>query len=289
VSDRDVVRWVDPLGNVTPLFGVAGDLTIYPQQGKTGTFMPPVDYAEDALPLEAGTTIRRLRVKPREVDIPLYVEAATSTLLRTGLRTLARAMNPAMGDGRLRVLTPDGAERELYCRYLTGLDGDESRELGGARWRRLVLTFRAHQPYWYARTPVVATYVQAAPTMLFFPILPLTLSAGTILVDPIVANAGDVDAWPQWLITGPASSVSLRNVTTGKGITLTNAIVAGTTVAIDTRPGTKTVRDGNGLAVPYTGSLWPLVPGDNQARFEATFVSGATSVRITYAAGYLSL
>jgi hypothetical protein len=58
-----------------------------------------------------------------------------------------------------------------------------------------------------------------------------------------LANAGSVDAWPVWRITGPVQGPTITNLDTGAVLRFdsTWSVPAGQTIEIDTRPGMRTV------------------------------------------------
>jgi hypothetical protein len=251
--------------------------------GRLGAFMPPVSHIEDTVPLQPGSRLRGVQVRPREIALPLFVTAATAALLRAELRGLLHYFDPARGDGILRATTPSGEVRELTCRYAGGLEGDEGEDASGLHWMDVVLTFRAHDPYWYSPDPIQQSF-GVGSGVAFFPIFPLRLAPSTIFTDVAVNNTGDVEGWPTWVITGPGSNIVLRNLTTDQALTLATSLAGGETATIDTRPFVKTVTGptGNNLfsAVAATSQLWPFQPGVNTIRVEMTGATPASSVRL---------
>ncbi len=133
-----------------------------------------------------------------------------------------------------------------------------------------------------------------ASTPSFFPIFPLRLTSSQIAVDSTVTNAGDVATWPVWTIKGPGTTITLRNLTTGENlIFLSTVLGSGESIAIDTRPGLKTVtkQDGSNLFndLDVTSSLWALPRGDSAIRLEMSGVDAtASSLQLNYRQRYLS-
>ncbi len=281
------ISWVDVDGNEYLLTNIP---SIGPLAGRRGVYMPPISFQEEEVPLQPGARLRRVRVSTREIDLPLRIEAVSDSEFRSTLRAWLHRFNPARGDGKLRIVAPDGSERELICRYADGLMGEERSEIAGPYWQEMVLVFRAVDPYWYARNAVVATFVAGAVAG-WFPLFPLRLASSSIFTDTAVDNIGDVEAWPEWQITGPGSNLVLRNLSTGKLLSLTVALAAGETVNIDTRPGRKTVKRGNGAnlfgSLSATSSLWPLQRGVNSVRIELSGSTVASSVQLSYIPRYL--
>jgi hypothetical protein len=109
-----------------------------------------------------------------------------------------------------------------------------------------------------------------------------------------VTNAGDVEAWPVWTITGPGSGIVLRNLTTGQSMDFgVGALAAGNTVVVDTRPGAKTaVANGSINVFPFLSAasvLWSLQRGANAVRLEMSgAIAGASGLSLAYRPRYLS-
>ena len=259
--------------------------------GRTGAWMPVFERVEELVPLQPGSRLREVRAAPREVDLPLLIRAASESAFDALVRSLGRALQPDLGDGRLRVRTADGTTRELVCRYAAGLEGDESITAVGDRWATAIVTFRATDPYWYASSTTSEAFDVNAG---FFPFFPFNLLGSRGYRTANINNVGDVLAWPQWVVTGPGDNLVLANVTTGKRLALHSAtsealLAAGQQVIVDTRPGYKTVVDHNGVSLyPLLTAwdLWPLVRGINRVRVELAGTSDATSVVMTWVPGY---
>lgn len=285
---EEVLTWISPDGVETVLNGGAFDVG-WDMQGR---YMPPIEFVEDDVPSQDGSRLRQIRVRPRELAIPIDVLVASLEALRPVMRALVKTFSPARGDGRLRILSADGVSRELTCRYRQGLElQEEFRAVLGQQ--RAVVVFRAVDPYWYDAAPTSRSFRASTPVnFLGDPFLPIKLSSDSVLGTQTVVNDGDVEAWPMWTVAGPATSVLLENVTTGQQIDLPITLIAAQSVVIDTRPFRKTVRrnDGSNLygSLTATSSLWPLGEGSTQIR---TTVGGSTSdtfVTLVYSRRYLT-
>ncbi len=257
--------------------------------GVQGRHMPPITHTEDEVPLQPGGRLRQVNIKTRELDLPILITGLSEMDVRTEIRTLEHLMNPLRGDGKLRVTAPDGSQRELTCRYLSGLQLNEEKLYLLKQTAPLV--FRAPDPYWYDTQTNVFTYVTGGQPATFFPFFPLRLSSSTVFTDASVSNLGDVEAWPEWIITGPGDSITLRNLTTGETITLNTTIGTGEQITIDTKPGKKTIRKNDGTNLfgsqSFDSSLWALQPGSNSIRIEVSNTTTASSVQLSYRNRYL--
>ena len=289
---NETVQWIDANGSAYTLSPRQDDLAaLFDFKGR---YMPPVEFVEDDVPMQPGSRLREARVRPREVDLAILFKGSSESVLRTNLRTWLHRLDPARGDGKLRITAPDGSQRELFCRYATGMQGDETPSTRGTCWQKALFVLRAVDPFWYAVSPVVATYTVGAAAP-FFPFFPLVLATSGVFAAPVIANGGDVEAWPVWAIDGPCTSLTLTNLTTGKALGLTATLLAGESIAIDTRPGRKTVTktDVGGAtsnifsSLSATSSLWPLIKGDNSVRIEMTDTDVSSQATLAYYARYL--
>lgn len=287
-SEGEVVWWIDPEGTSTVL-GVSW--------GVSGRFAPPPKYDEEVVPGEPGARVRSVRHDVREFTLPLWLGTYSSEAeLRREMRRIIALMDPVRGEGKIRVQSPAGDQREIRCRYAAGLEMNES--LGdntGLRAQKAAVVFRAHDPYWMDVNDTIVT-LTVGETPKFFPIFPMRLTSSEIFTESSIDNPGDVEAWPVWTLQGPGSTIVLRNLTTGKklelsasgGLTLTGR----ESLIIDTRPGKKTLVRSDGTNLwPYVSndsSLWPLRPGGNLVRLEMSGSNTDSYLRAAIRPRYLT-
>lgn len=283
----DVLYWIDAYGR-EQLFNTQQFKIL---DGMNGRFMPPIEHVEDEVPYQAGSRHRTTKVKARDMDIPVLIEATSHAELRQLVRSCLRMFNPLKADGKWKVIAPDGSQRELSCRYKTGLEGQENRDTRGIYWQKLVLVFRAFDPYWYDTSTTVQTFTTGQQAT-FFPFFPLRLSSSSVFADATVENAGDVETWPEWIITGPGEGIILKNLTTGETTHLEHVdakLGAGETITINTSPNPpndKTVFKNDGTNLFYTqsddSSLWALQEGSNNIRIEMSNTTEESSVQLSW-------
>ncbi len=281
----ETLIWIDPDGVQTYL-----DV----DWAVKGRFFPAVDFEEDGVPGQPGLRLRAVRHGVHEFTLPHWVDGTTETDLRSKLRLLVARMDPTRGDGWVRCVAPGGDVREIECRVAAGLDVDETLgQQAGILSQRLTLTFRAWDPYWAATADTTITYAGGGVVATFFPFFPMRLSASETIAADTVTNPGDVDSWPVWTVTGPATDMTATNNTTGKTLTLTfaPALTNPQTVTIDTRPGAKTVTrdDGTSLfsALSLTSQLWPLARGSNSITVSVGGTTAASKVKLMFRPRYL--
>lgn len=283
------LQFVDSAGAILELSDLPGVRAL----GDSGLEMPPMSMVEDVIPGQAGSQLREVRVATRDAVLPFFMEQSTETALRDLLRSLAKRLNPQLGNGRLRHIAVDGTTRDLTCRYTGGLEGERVRGQAGPVYRKGALMFRAHDPFWYDATAMSSTFTTGAqPNFLGDPFLPIKLASDTVLGEQTVSNTGDVEAWPVWTINGPATSITLSNVTTGETLTLPITLTASQSVIIDTRPFQKTVRrnDGTNLYgnLGAGSALWSLRQGDARINTQVAGSTVDTFVTLVYSRRFLT-
>lgn len=281
--DKEIITWIDSNGTE---FEIDDEVNYTLLLGAKGFHMPPINTIEEEVPFQAGSMLRLAKVGAREIDVPIVVRGQDEIEVRNNIRQLLRMFNPLKGDGRLQVTSYDGVQRELKCRYIGGLEIDESTGTYGNNWQKSILVLKAFDPFWYDSNTIVQTFKKDESPGLFFPILPLRVASSTVFADVEIDNTGDVEAWPEWIVTGPGENIVLRNLTTGDVTSITYTLEAGETITINTKPFVKTVTKQDGTNLFYTlsdsSSLWSLEEGSNSIQIEMADVTSESSVQLTY-------
>ncbi|MBT2656613.1 phage tail family protein [Bacillus sp. ISL-18] len=281
----DKLYWIDANGTEQPL----SDNNFKVLSGMTGRFMPPVSIVEEEVPFQAGTRKRHVKVSPRDVDIPLFLQADSEIELRQLMRRILKMINP-FKEGKLKSIAVDGSQRELYCQYISGMEGSEGRDNKGFWWQNAVLVFHAFDPYWYDTNTIVETF-SIGQTATFFPFFPLRLSSSSVFADFSIDNIGDIECHPEWIIQGPGDNIFLRNLTTGELTNLETSLGVGEIITIDTKPKKKSITKGDGTNLFGTqtddnSSLWTLQSGVNNIRIEMSNATSESSVQLSYTPRY---
>src|SRR5258708_7818720 len=214
----ELMSWFDPTGNE---FALNGDAYLFlDNPGRRGfKGLPPYTTSVLRVPLTDGDVPRFSLADPRPLDVHLLIKGSNPTDYESVRIALQNAMNPKLGDGFFRCQRQDGmTQRDIFCRYASGFSGEESWGIASSVHQEYLLAFLAHDPYFYDKVATTLTFTSGAPTN-FFPIMPVLLTGGTIGSGFTLANNGDTDAYPVWVITGPGTTPVLTNVTTGKAIT----------------------------------------------------------------------
>jgi len=192
--------------------------------------------------------------------------------------------------GTLRVMRA-GATRDIDALCVGYDEASTNREVFTAT---RMLRFWCPSPFWY--DPVLASFTYALPTSLGLSVpmsIPLSLAAGAATGSVWVTNTGDVDSWPTIIIDGPSDSPTITNVTTGKVLTITQALDASDSIAVDMENATVYFYDSStGITTDIRSGMsaasefWPLVPGENEISIGVTNPAGG-SVTIQFYNRYL--
>jgi hypothetical protein len=225
-----------------------------------------------------GESVNHIRAIGNEVTLGLMVRVDGEAELRTKVRQLVHVMRPKVGTGVLSYTTSEGETRTLECYCIDGMQGDEATDatLAGSWWR-VALKLYAPSPWWQGAAQSI-NFGLSAPTT-FFPIFPLMPSASTVQgMFEVDLSDSDAPTYPQWTIVGPGSALLLENQTTGRQIQVNASLAGGETMFVDTRPGSQSIRRGDGTnlmsALSSDPALWPLVEDVNRVSAQLT---GATS------------
>lgn len=281
--------------SITGSDGVFWDLADYDghvflQPGFTGFDAPPVTVYSDGTPGIAGAAYLGSHDEARPVFLPVYTVGSTRAEAVSYRRALIASLS--RGLNRLCVAETDGYRRYLDCYYTGGAEGAEGVDNAGLLWAIYGLNFVAlDNPYWYGDVVTPSSWV-IPNARSFFPLAPavFTLSSSQVLGGTLIDNVGEVDAYPVWTLTGPASSLTLQLGT--RTFTTNSTLLAGASLVIDTDPRTQTLLDNTNVNrwgdVDTTAiDLWPLPPGVNAVTVTVTGGSGATALSMSYVPRFL--
>lgn len=247
----------------------------------------PISLVTDPHP-RGGVRVRHIRPEARPITWPMHIRGDTHMEFLQRWRDLANAFTQTRryrAPGTLRISRPDGSARDIDAYYQDGFKG----EPGYGRVSDLVvLTLLAEDPYWRDAAVITEQRQYLASTTPFLAPYP-TVSTSNVLGTTTIENPSNVEVWPEWTITGPATEVVATNVTTGEAFTLTGTLTAGQTVTITTDPPSVTgPSDANwlGLLDWPSAVLWGLTPGVNEVQFTVTGAAAGTLISLSFARRY---
>lgn len=271
--------WISPDGTELDLNPAGTEL--FTMNAVTGLGITPVTLATTPDPL-GGVSVDDVVPQPRNITWPIRLRGATHLDFLDLWRTYSRAfaLTRRMGPGRLRLARPDGSSREIEAYYQSGWDQEP-----GQGWTHdtPVIALFCPDGFWRDTEPeeILGEYATPVDYLSPYP----SVSGGSVLGATTVTNGGDVEAWPTWTITGPATSITATNVTLGQSFTLTYSLAVDQVITITTRPGTIVGPGGVNLtsSLTWPGSrLWRLLPGANDVNFDVGGAGTGSSVQLTY-------
>lgn len=274
-------EWIDAAA-VTRDLTYQTSPTVFVQAGSIGLGSAGSEIADEKLPTAPGSIVRQISSPAQRIELPITI--STTSLgnliaIQHDLRTWFRTGNEkSRTPGYLRITRPDGTVRQWQCYYAGGLEGDLSRTR-------------------VTNTTVVVSLYAPDPTPTAPSETVVTWEAADLAVPVTQINEGDLDAYPIWTVTGPATQINVQNNTTGKGWSLTYSLLAGKTVTVDTRPASQRIDlpvldsdDVNRFPALFAGSQifgnW-LPSGLNSFTITLLGTSGATEVELRYLPRYV--
>ena len=286
----ELMSWFDASGTEWPLNGDAYLFLDNPgRKGFKG--LPPFVSSVLNVPLTSGDNVRFVLAQARPLEVHLLIKGSNATDYEMVRTNLQNAMNPILGDGHFRCQRQDGTtQRDIFCRYESGFQGEETWGVSSSVHEELLLAFKAHDPYFYDTIAIARTFTAGAVTNLF-PITPLLLTGSTITGGFSVFNSGDVEAFPIFAISGPGTNPVLTNVTTGKAITTTITLTAGQILTIDTLAKTVKREDGSNQfsTLSFSSVLWTLVQGQNALTLAMGGAGAGSQINVSYKQRWNSL
>ncbi|MCY0962732.1 phage tail domain-containing protein [Streptomyces sp. H27-H5] len=277
--------------------------SIFIQPGATGLDMPPFGLFSDESPNLDGSIYRSARATAREVMIPVYLHGYDRESINNLKRKLFQALNPKRGYCLIRFTEGVNRVRQLTAYYKGGMEGSESVDASGFRWAKFGLTFSAMDP-WFYPTRAQSTRWDFGAGEAFLSasraFIPVQLAAGVMGVpedDITISNAGDIEAWPIWKLSGPIKSFSLRGpegdlIKASPPEDGSDLVPLGRTLTIDTRPGRKTVKDNTGLnywaTLDTNPQFWSVEPGETNAKVSVVAGTSNASVVLSFYPRYAS-
>ncbi|MDK0520394.1 phage tail domain-containing protein [Streptomyces sp. ML-6] len=257
--------------------------------GVSGMGAAPYTLTSDPHP-RGGARLRHAQPQPRTIVWPVLVKGADHSRFTTNWRRLARAFTRTLrdGPGTLEITRPSGSTRRIAVYYSDGWDG-RGQHATGITWDSAVVTLWCEDPYWADAVPVVVHRETGAQVDFLVPYP--SLSSGQVLGASAVTNPGDVEVWPTWVITGPASVITFTREDTNESFTLDMAdtvhgpLLAGETVTVSTDPPRVRSDTGEnligGLNWP-TAVLWALPPGETPVVFQLDGAAAGSAVDLTF-------
>lgn len=268
------------------LFGREG-VSLIPLFGKSGYMLPPIRLITDNIPRRPGNVLRERKVEARRIDLPFRLEASNYNELVSAQRDLANYLFNSTGD---LIFNFAGKQRYLAnCSYIDGFLGDDNDDNEFVVWARFMLTFEAHDPYFYSldnsENIIINASIDPTASPIFLDANFLDNMLGENLVGDSweITNPGVDTAWVKWEITGPVSAGFTVGLENGPSLKINKAIEDGEVIIIDTSRGQKTVKSslvGNIFNyLDKTSNLWGFPRGISKVKLGFSGFNTATTVK----------
>lgn len=283
-TGRPTFTYTDPAGTVWDLSSTVPDVGRFTLPGIQGWGATQYVLTLDKLP-RGGVSVRGIHAEEGRLTWPVHIYGETHLEWLEHYRALKRAFLMTLWRNTTGVLTvtrPDGSARQIDVMYEDGFGGEGGDQ--DVLSASPVLTLMCPDGYWRDVTPVRYERVFQPGNSSFFDPYP-TVTSGQILGETFLGNDGDVDAWPSWTITGPATAITATNYTTGLTFTLTVTLAPGELVTITTRRPTVRGPSGESLinALNWPAAyLWGLPPGTNHVNLNVAGADAGTAIELTF-------
>lgn len=161
-------------------------------------------------------------------------------------------------------------------------------------WNSYQVTFRSTFPFFEGEETDASQQVTNSDYGIVVPAPvpgPITSTAGAIAAtDPLtVTNAGNANAYPIFVITGPGTTFTISNSTTGHSMVISATLLAGQTIIIDTWNKTVT-QGGSNILSTFSGSWIYMQPGANTITLSVSTGSNSnTQLQTVFKDTYLGL
>ena len=252
------------------LVGANGDTITFDYQNYvlnpefTGFGIPPAEVRIEASAGDGGV-FRHTKKGVRQVDLAVTILGTDRGDVQTKLRRLSRLLQNNSGPTKLVANYSDGTSLELSGYYVGGAESQWGSN-AGLIWNRWAISLQCPSPYWQSGIFESFSIGTGGTGRGLLPQLTkLKVSSSSTLGVVTVNNAGDVPAFPIWVITGPVSNLEITNGVQRFGFA---QVFSGETITVNTE--TATVTDANGEnqysrldPVPKLFSLPPGTTGIN--------------------------
>lgn len=283
--DNITVSWEESAGEVltTPpdplIFLDNRDGYLHLSAERGGAEMAPLSFGEYQVYDEPGAVHQYTAVDPRVIDLPVRITPGLNgDGGRMELRRMIRHLISQIANKPLALIVayPEGDIRMLRC-WFQGDIGREERSTLGVWWRKVILSFRAFDPFWYGdRITIDGDFEEDKKWI-------------------SVSNEADYYTYPFIKIYGPINQPVIRltgppgDDTIYKEIRFNNFdLPAGRHIVIDTRPGQKTVilDDGTSLYQYISGSLFNIPVGEYGIQLAGAETDDNTKVVVEFEPAY---
>lgn len=242
---------------------------------------------------DGGVVYKRL-YGMRTIGLEGMIQTETASEYFAAKATLVNTFSIKATDLTLSITRWDGEVRTIQAKVVqTPMIVEEPGEVTICRWR---VELRCDDPSFYDSTTTTTYTINLSepggipiPTM-----IPLMLGGGSNNTATIINN-GQVDGYPEIIITGDVINPTITNVSTGEFIQIATTIPIGSFVRIK--------RQGSGVSVMlndatnyylylntnFSGDLFQIVVGTNLLRYTSSTYSANSQCQVIFTDSYINL
>lgn len=290
-----VATWYAPDGSVWPLMANDGVLTL--SEGVAGLGSADITITSDPR-ARGGARVRHIQPETRTITWPLDISGTTHMEFIGRWRAVERAFTSTseQGPGRLEIARPDGSARAVDAYYESGFD-PSSKQGSYITSDTCVLSLFCEDPYW-RDVQAVTEHREFAAGVDFQSPYP-RVSSSQVLGETTLYNPGDVDAWIDWKMTGPAAILTATRLDTSEAWSVDpNAddvghgdLATGEWVTVQTDPPKIRFMDGSNWIAALNwpeAVLWSLPHGETAVSFDLDGAAAGSAVDLSFYPRYKS-
>lgn len=229
-----------------------------------------------------GGTFRFSKRDVRDIDLPVVVFGTDRADVQTKLRRLNKILQDKEGPAKLRATYADETNLFIEVHYVGGGETQWDNSEAGLTFARWVLQLRAPNPFWISGIEEQFVIATGSTGRGLLPELTKLKLANPLALGSITfVNAGDVQAFPTYEITGPLENLIIKRGTQSFGFA---QILAGETITIETEFASVTDQDGENVysRLEPAPKLFSLPPGESTVQVFGEALSGDFQVSMRY-------
>lgn len=216
----------------------------FKRAGRSGFGMAPTEVS--MVPsVRGGSRKRRSRRLPRTIDLPIEILGENRTEVEDAMRRLARILQDDVSDPKLVGTYQDGKRVWTSVAVNRGPDPTYGSDSNGRTRATALLVLVAPNPYWVQEQAVEYIITNRDSGRSFSQnMAEMRLVSSQTIGTVSILNEGDVEAYPVWVVEGPADSFT-ATLPDGREIQYSDVIAPGERITIDTA--SRTIEDQNGV------------------------------------------
>lgn len=234
-----------------------------------------------------GSSYRGARLQPREIPLPLLISGPDRLSVRDRFSELATVLSPEFAPATLTFTEPDLTAWSVAVVRTGGGDFAWGLDTDGSTFLRTSITLTAGDPYWTREAASVQIVRSGGAGRGLLkgttPLSALRLASGQVIGDVLIENPGDAPAYPQIVVHGPGTHLTLTSPA-GETLSWRGTLIEGETRTFDHRTGTVVDQDGTNRYAELDPAprFWAVAPGTRTVGVALEGSSLASSVVVSW-------